>query len=1075
MILKVIVHKTFLKNLIVFLLLFVIYLSLSEPQQKNDDKNISSSTLAKSRGALLNINNISMWADYNGMLERKPQDSSAGVSFPRGTATIVNGGGLVWGGLVNEGRSPVVRVGGQTYKIGTVPGRIISPGIVENPANDDVRVYRIRRDWANADLSQDAADFFNMPIIDVKQQDIENLRAIYKKDWIEWPWQKGAPYYERNNIPGYQPDTSGIIDPTKDEPGLGNADQVIWLVANDLDPAATAALYGSEPIGLEMQVTCWAYNRYPNLKNVIFQRYRIIYRGTATTPPTAIIDPMYLAKWVDPDVGNYSDDLVGCDVNRYLGYAYNSAPDDEEFIRYKLSPPVIGYDLLQGPRVPSPGSRAKWDLREVPGFENLPMTAFTYFNSTTRKSDFARNSSTATLEWWNLLRGYSHTPLNPPTCFINPISRLCTNYELTGDPQLFNGWVDGVYDEPADRRFALISGPFRMAIGDTQEVVIGLVAGIGKNNRDGISVVKNNDDVAQDAYNLNFDFPAPIPNPHVRTVELDNKIILDWESDTASIRRVESYNSRGYTFETYIIRQYPLLGAPIERSIIYEYFDPSKPRFLYITTDKLRNGPLVNGQRYYFSVTTTVYNPDPSIAGQRLTAIDTLIEVVPHSPNPGTIYPYTIGGTVTDIKNIRGINDAEVNITIFDPAKPDGHKYKVVFHRLRDPIQDFETKPTWSLVDSTMNDTLISHLIVDSPPQRVISRGFSIETLLPSHFLKGVYQTQYNYQLMRDDVFNKPNPGGNYMVVGPGSSTLDSIKGQDYTDFDVELRFVGDSSWTLLRSSLGALDSRWVRVPFTAWERRVIGMDTVYRQLYTIFMKESADTLWKPADLLHQTYNNKPLKVFPALVIIIGYTKIDTTIWYDHYYDDLPYRADMARYRSYLWLNGQYSSPKVSITRAYIADLDDDGVAAPLGTIIRFERVKEIRNADEKIFTLDSVSNYDYKAAQREIERINVFPNPYYGMNRAEINRFKKFVTFSHLPRVATVRIFNLAGILVRTIQKDSERQFEEWDLNNENGLPVAGGLYLAHIQLKDAKGVDLGEKVLKLMIVPENQTPENN
>jgi len=47
--------------------------------------------------------------------------------------------------------------------------------------------------------------------------------------------------------------------------------------------------------------------------------------------------------------------------------------------------------------------------------------------------------------------------------------------------------------------------------------------------------------------------------------------------------------------------------------------------------------------------------------------------------------------------------------------------------------------------------------------------------------------------------------------------------------------------------------------------------------------------------------------------------------------------------------------------------------------------------------------------------------------------------------------------------------------LNNENGLPVAGGLYLAHLEMKDAAGRGLGEKVLKLMIVPEDQSPEKN
>ena len=1016
-----------------------------------------------------------MWATDNGMLERKPSDFTAGVSFPRDSVTVVNAGGLLWGGLVRDGGTQVLRTGGQTYVTGTVPGRIIAPGIVDKPTNADVRMYRIRRDWATADLKRDASEYFGVPMIDITNQDVENLRVIYRQDWIEWPWQKGAPYYERNGMPGYQPDSSGLADSLQDEPGLGGADQVLWFVTNDLDQSRTISLYGSVPIGLEIQVTCWAYNRIEKLQNVIFQRFRLIYKGTATTPPTAVIDSMYLTKWVDPDIGNFSDDYVGCDVDRSMGYAYNANSDDDEFLTVNLPPAVVGYDLFQGPRIRKNGSQARWDLSVANGYENLPMSGFTYFTTDTRNADYSLSNYQGTLEWWNLMRGYLQRPLNPPTCFLNPNTKLCSKFELDGDAQRFQGWIDGILDPAGDRRMAMFTGPFTMAYGDTQEVVIGLIAGMGKTNRDGIDIVKRYDDTAQDAYNLNFDFPSPVPNPNVRVVELEHEIILDWESDTATTRKVESYSSRGYKFETYTIYQLPLPDASKDQAIVYDYFDPSKPRYTYLTTDKIRNHQLVNGQKYYFAVTTTAYNPDPSITEKRIESPMVVLEVTPHTPNPGVVYPYDIGDMVTNIKNIIGINEADVNVKVFDPAKSDGHLYKILFHRNLDPWQDFLEKPSWSLIDSTDNDTLVNHIRVDTPPQRIITRGFSIEALLPRHGLKGVTQAKYNFQYTNDPVFNVPNPEGNYMVVGPGSSTIDTLQGLHQSDHDVELRFVGDSSWTLLRDESGTKLSRWVRVPYTAWERRVVGSDTLYRQLFTTVMRENQDSLWRPDDLLGKTYNNKPLKVFPAVVIIVDSLRVGFSYQFTKYYDDLPYRADVAQYKSYLWLNGQSGSPKVTVYRAYIADLDNDGLAAPLGTIIRFERVKEIRNTDAKLFSFTAVTTGDLMAAKREVSLANVFPNPYYGMNRAEINSFNKFVTFNHLPRIAVIRIFNLAGILVRTIRKDDGTQFATWDLNNENGLQVAGGLYLANIQFYNTPGQSLGEKTLKLMIIPEDQSPENN
>ena len=41
---------------------------------------------------------------------------------------------------------------------------------------------------------------------------------------------------------------------------------------------------------------------------------------------------------------------------------------------------------------------------------------------------------------------------------------------------------------------------------------------------------------------------------------------------------------------------------------------------------------------------------------------------------------------------------------------------------------------------------------------------------------------------------------------------------------------------------------------------------------------------------------------------------------------------------------------------------------------------------------------------------------------------------------------------------------------DNENGLPVASGMYIAYLELKDVDGNDLGTKTLKLMIVQEQQ-----
>ncbi|MCK5467406.1 MAG: T9SS type A sorting domain-containing protein, partial [Cyclobacteriaceae bacterium] len=136
------------------------------------------------------------------------------------------------------------------------------------------------------------------------------------------------------------------------------------------------------------------------------------------------------------------------------------------------------------------------------------------------------------------------------------------------------------------------------------------------------------------------------------------------------------------------------------------------------------------------------------------------------------------------------------------------------------------------------------------------------------------------------------------------------------------------------------------------------------------------------------------------------------------------------------------------------------------GTIFRLTSTKP-NGVGVDVFTFTApAETQSNDLARSQVGDINVFPNPYYGINSEEINKYNRFVTFTHLPERAKIRIFNLAGVLVRTIEKDDVDQYQRWDLSNDSGLPVASGLYLAYIEL-----TDLGETtILKVAIIQEQQ-----
>lgn len=113
--------------------------------------------------------------------------------------------------------------------------------------------------------------------------------------------------------------------------------------------------------------------------------------------------------------------------------------------------------------------------------------------------------------------------------------------------------------------------------------------------------------------------------------------------------------------------------------------------------------------------------------------------------------------------------------------------------------------------------------------------------------------------------------------------------------------------------------------------------------------------------------------------------------------------------------------------------------------------------------------------AKNALDLINIVPNPYYGYSSYEQNRIDSRVRITNLPNKCRIKIFTLNGTLVRTINRDVSGQedivvkevsefqhskrlsYQDWDLKNQNGIPVASGLYIIHI---DVPGV--GEKILK-------------
>ena len=664
--------------------------------------------------SVLNINNIAYWIGKDGAYTTAGSPNGTMADYPIFTGGFIYSDGMLWGAKVKgDGQGDEVRVGGSTYYHGLKAGRIItdSEGNVlgsDDPVNN--HVWRVRKDYASADLTVDAANYYAVGTGDVTAAQIAVVKNQYEYDWYNWPAAWGAPYHDVNG--------DGSYDPDVDVPGYPGADQTMWTVANDVPLIVDAAgdsigysntapsLYGADPIGIELQITLWGYafGASDPLGNNIFKQAKMKYMGLPDTPDGAMLDSLYFTQWSDPDLGTYTDDYVGCDIDLSFGYVYNGNRLDGVFNGiFNLPVPAGGYDFLQGPP-------DNMDIDEDGDTtEFLGMTSFTYFGAGSAISDPDLSSYSGSLQFFNLMEGFLPRPEYPQQIpFTDPSTGLETKYALSGDPTSGSGWIDGVQLPPGDRRMVMASGPFRLNLGEEADVVFGIAGGMGLDNVSSVSVAKFHDLYGQYAYDQEFNLPSAPASPSVSGIEMDGSIGLDWGSSESSVSATEEVVSAGFEFEGYVVYQLPSASSPLSEAIkvatydkvnlIQNILDPSidpitglvvdaakqtgtdagVQRYFATDYDEVRGRPMSNGVTYHFAVTAYSYLADNEGSPfKTLESGETRIAVTPRSLNPGETVHSEMSSAIDITHN--GTANATINVSVINPSELKDESYKVTF------------------------------------------------------------------------------------------------------------------------------------------------------------------------------------------------------------------------------------------------------------------------------------------------------------------------------------------------------------------------------------------------------------
>ncbi|MEW5795198.1 MAG: hypothetical protein AB1772_02445 [Candidatus Zixiibacteriota bacterium] len=145
------------------------------------------------------------------------------------------------------------------------------------------------------------------------------------------------------------------------------------------------------------------------------------------------------------------------------------------------------------------------------------------------------------------------------------------------------------------------------------------------------------------------------------------------------------------------------------------------------------------------------------------------------------------------------------------------------------------------------------------------------------------------------------------------------------------------------------------------------------------------------------------------------------------------------------------------ITPPFNQDLPEQGTV--------FRLITEKPNSVSDVFTFTVPSPTPVTPSEDALARIKAVPNPFYlyGPYDQAVGNYE--IKFHHLPRKCTISIFNLAGDFISRIEKDDDSPIASWNLQTDNRIPVASGIY---IYVVEAPG--FGQKVGKMAVFYEQE-----
>ncbi len=558
----------------------------------------------------------------------------------------------------------------------------------------------------------------------------------------------------------------------------------------------------------------------------------------------------------------------------------------------------------------------------------------------------------------------------------------------------------------------------------------------------------------QNIYDANYNFAQPPFAPTLTAIAGDGKVTLGW--DSVSVNSFDRFTQE-FDFEGYRLYKGtdPILsdartitnveGTPtfyepiaqwdlvndiqgslpvLDNTAVYQLGSNTGLQYFYVDEE------VTNGVTYYYAVvaydrgvvdSTGRVEIDPQENVFNF-GVDQFFNLTGSSINAKAVTPrarpagYIESGTEDDLDQITsGIGTGSMGITIVDRSQvPFGDTYRVLFRDSADTRVSPEYYATagYSLINVSRSDTLISRQMEESSPvvegfimqfQNDIEIGYNLgRSGWVGNY--GSDNEQFNFDPRRVDGY-ETNWLADFEVNETGNGEL--------TPDDFELRWSDNDVYypprfqtaTYLRDSLNVM---------------AVNLRT-----------------GEAAELLVLDRNeNEEYDISDELIIM------------------------------------EQKSAAVRVLRHNInfrAPSGETPVMPGEGEVLRISNNKPFAEGDFFQFTT-SESSIDEELAATELENVKVVPNPYraYSLYEPQVSnslegRGERRIKFINLPQECTIRIFNVRGELIQTLQHNTNTNDGDvdWDLRTKDGLDVAYGIYVFHVE---APGV--GEKTGKFAVI---------